>query len=128
MIGWNIEIIFMFAIAGIVYAHTVLEDKTTKILGIPNRWFFAIAYSAFAVFIECLLNVGGHLVWEYPFWNRSFGGIWLIFFFGYFHFYLAALFVMGMNSLKNKIIFVSSLYLIAIVANVIGMGFLGWTY
>ncbi len=31
----------------------------------PNRWFWAIGYSAFCVFVECLLNMGGHLVWEY---------------------------------------------------------------
>ena len=66
MVGWNIEIMFMFAISGIIYYNTLSEDKHEKILGFPNRWFWAIAYSAFCVFVECLLNMGGHLVWEYP--------------------------------------------------------------
>ncbi|MBW2201680.1 MAG: hypothetical protein JRF71_12735 [Deltaproteobacteria bacterium] len=128
MVGWNIEIMFMFAISGIIYYNTLSEDKHEKILGFPNRWFWAIAYSAFCVFVECLLNMGGHLVWEYPWWNRSFGGVWLIFFFGYFHFYVAAIIVLSMKSAKAKIITIGSLYSVTIVANIICLGFLGWTY
>jgi hypothetical protein len=78
--------------------------------------------------VECLLNLGGHLVWEYPWWNRSFGGVWLIFLFGYLHFYVAALLVIGMQTLRAKVITVSSLYSIAVVANVVAMGMLGWRY
>lgn len=128
MVGWNIEIMFMFAISGIIFYNTLSEDKHEKIMGLPNRWFWAIAYSAFCVFVECLLNMGGHLVWEYPWWNRSFGGVWLIFFFGYFHFYVAAIIVLSMKSAKAKVITIGSLYSTAIVANVICLGFLGWTY
>jgi hypothetical protein len=128
MMGWNIEIMFMFAISGIIYYNTLSENKEDKILGIPNRWFWAIGYSAFCVFVEFLLNAGGHLVWEYPWWHRSFKGVWLIFLFGYFHFYVAALIVVGMKTHQSKIIFVSSLYGIAIIANVVCMGFLGWRY
>ena len=128
MMGWNIEIMFMFAISGIIYYNTLSENKEDKILGIPNRWFWAIGYSAFCVFVECLLNAGGHLVWEYPWWHRSLKGVWLIFLFGYFHFYVAALIVVGMKAHKSKIIFVSSLYSIAIAGNVVCMGFLGWHY
>ncbi len=128
MVGWNIEIMFMFAISGIVYYHTLSEDGRGKILGIPENWFWAVGYSVFCVFIECILNMGGHLVWEYRFWNRSFEGVWLIFLFGYFHFYVAALLVIGMKTNRNKLITVATLFAIAIVANVICMGFLGWTY
>jgi effector-binding domain-containing protein len=38
------------------------------------------------VIVECALNIGNRLVWEYPFWRLSFGGVWLIFLFGYFEF------------------------------------------
>ena len=61
-------------------------------------------------------------------WQRSFKGVWLIFFFGYFHFYVAALLVMGMRTIRNKAITVASLYGIAIVANIFGLGIMGWTY
>jgi hypothetical protein len=128
MVGWNIEIMFMFAIAGIIYYNTLSPDKREKILGLPNRWFWAIGYAAFAVFVECILNLGGHLVWEYPFWNLSFGGVWLIFLFGYFHFYVAVILVLGLKKNRSKIIAVSVIYLIAILMNVIAFGFLGWYY
>jgi len=71
LVGWNIEIIFMFLILGIIYYHTLSESKEEKILGIPEKWFWAISFSAFCVFVECLLNIGGQLVWEYPFWCLS---------------------------------------------------------
>jgi len=128
MVGWNIEIMFMFAISGIIYANTVSEDPREKIMGIPNRWFWAVAYSAFCVFVEVLLNMGGHLIWEYPFWHRSFKGVWLIFLFGYFHFYVAALLVMNMKTIRAKVTTVSALYVIAIAANAFGMGIMGWKY
>ena len=128
MVGWNIEIMFMFAISGIIYYNTLSEDRSEKILGLPNQWFWAIGYAAFCVFVECLLNAGGHLVWEYPLWHRSFKGVWLIFLFGYFHFYVAIIIVINMKTIQRKIIAVSSLYAIAIIANVVAMGFLGWRY
>ena len=128
MVGWNIEIMFMFAISGIVFYHSFSEDPKSKILGLPERWFWAIGYSAFCVLIECFLNIGGHLVWEYTFWERSFAGVWLIFLFGYFHFYVAAILVIGLSSLRKKIIAVGAIYAVAIVANVVAMGILGWVY
>ena len=128
MMGWNIEIMFMFLIAGIIYYYTLSPNRDDKILGIPNWWFWAILYSAFCVFVEILLNIGGHLIWEYEWWNRSFKGVWLIFFFGYFHFFVATLFVIGMKTHKAKILSISSLYGIAVVANVLFLGILGWRY
>jgi len=128
MVGWNIEIMFMFAILGIVYYNFVNEDKDVKFLGIPNRWFWAIFFSAFCVFVEILLNIGGHLIWAYPWWERTFKGIWLIFIFGYLWFFVAAKIVIEMKSDKNKIITICIIYGIAIIANVIGLGIMGWVY
>ena len=128
LVGWNIEIMFMFAISGIIYYNTLSKDKTEKILGIPNQWFWAIGYSVFCVFVEWFLNKGGHLIWEYSFWNRSFKGVWLIFFFGYFHFYVAALLVINMKTIRAKLITVTSLYAIAVIANIFGLGIMGWRY
>jgi hypothetical protein len=128
MVGWNIEIIFMFLLAGIIYYHTLLPEKKDKILGIPNRWAMAIGFSVFCVFVEVLLNIGGHLVWEYPWWNRSFAGIWLIFFFGYFHFFVAIIFMLSRKTTKSKLIFIGTLYSIAVIMNIIGIGILGFKY
>ncbi|PIP40225.1 MAG: hypothetical protein COX19_06150 [Desulfobacterales bacterium CG23_combo_of_CG06-09_8_20_14_all_51_8] len=127
-VGWNIEIMFMFAILGIIYYYALSESTTEKILGIPEKWFWAVTYSIFCVFVECLLNYGGHLVWEYPWWHRTFEGIWLIFFFGYFHFFVAALIVISLKTLRNKLITVSVIYAVPIVMNVLAFGVFGWNY
>ena len=72
--------------------------------------------------------MGGLLVWEYPWWNRTFLGVWLIFLFGYFHFYVAIIIVIGMESDKSKIITIAAIYTIAILMNVFGLGLMGWVY
>ncbi len=128
MVGWNIEIMFMFAIAGIIYYNTLSGDRHARILGLPDRWFWAIGYAAFCVFVECLLNMGGLLVWEYPWWTRSLAGVGLIFLFGYFHFYVAIIIMLSLKSLRAKIWMVASLYIVAAVANIIGLGAMGWVY
>ncbi|MBX7256866.1 MAG: hypothetical protein K1Y02_10940 [Candidatus Hydrogenedentes bacterium] len=128
MMGWNIEIMFMFAISGIIYYYTINPDYRVRILGIPNWWFWGITYAAFCVLVEWFLNKGGHLVWEYEFWNRSFKGVWLIFLFGYFHFYVAMIFVLSRKTMKAKIATNVFLYSLAIGLNVVCMGVLGWLY
>ena len=65
LIGLNIEITFMFAVAGVAYCKMLPADKHMKILGIPNRIFIAIAGAIFSVFVEVLLNLIGALTWEY---------------------------------------------------------------
>lgn len=109
-IGWNIEIAFMFSIAGIVFAKFLPDDKHTKILGIPNRWAMSIGFAIFCVFVEVLLNMAGALVWVYPWWEATPAGIILIFFIGYFDFFVAAHLVHDMNQIKNKIIAVGIIY------------------
>jgi hypothetical protein len=128
MVGWNIEIMFMFAIAGIIFYHSLSKNRDQKILGIPETWALAVGYSIFCVFVECVLNAANMLVWEYPFWYRSFGGVWLIFLFGYFHFYAAIIFMLWLKTMKRRIIFISIVYGIAIALNVIGLGIMGWVY
>lgn len=127
-IGWNIEIMFMFAIAGIIFYHSLLPDKRTKILGLPNRWFMAILFAAFCTFVECVLNYGGQLVWEYPWWNRSFAGVWLIFIFGYLEFFVAIIVMLHLKTTKARLIFIGAIYAIPIALNVIGLGILGFVY
>ena len=128
LVGWNIEIMFMFLILGIIYYHTLSESKKEKIFGVPEKWFWAIGYSAFCVFIECVLNIGGQLVWEYPFWNLSFKGIWLIFVLGYFIFFCAAILVISLKTLKSKIITVGMIYAVPILMNILALGLWGWKY
>ena len=128
MVGWNIEIMFMFLLVGIIYYYTLSESTTEKILGMPEKLFWAIGYSVFCVFVECLLNYGGHLVWEYPFWYRSFGGIWLIFLIGYFHFFCGVIWVITRKTMKGKISVLTFIYSVPIIMNILAFGVFGWNY
>lgn len=128
MVGWNVEIMFMFALAGLVFFHTWSPDPKARVLGLPDRWFWALAYSAFCVLVELLLNRGGLLVWEYSFWNASLGGVWLIFLFGYLHFYVAVILVLGLRTMRKRLLAIGGIWGVAVLGNVLGMGVLGWSY
>ena len=124
LVGLNIETAFMFAVAGIIWTKMLLPNKEDKILGIPNRWFIAIAGSAFSVFVEYLLNSAGALTWEWPWWNRSMPI--LIFLFGYLTFFIMAFWVFDMKSMKQKIQTVGTLWAVDIVSLIVFAGFLKW--
>ncbi len=108
LIGWNLEIAFMFSIAGITFAKFLPDDKNKKMLGLPNRWAMAIGFSLFCVIVEIFLNWGNYLIWEYVWWN------WynpvLIFLIGYFHFFVGAFYVYDLPELKDKIKVVGIIY------------------
>jgi len=113
LIGWNLEIAFMFSIAGITFAKFLPDDKNKKILGLPNRWAMAIGFSLFCVVVEIFLNWGNYLIWEYVWWN------WynpvLIFLMGYFHFFVGAFYVYDLPELKDKIKVVGIIYGVGII-------------
>ena len=113
LIGWNLEIAFMFSIAGITFAKFLPDDKNKKILGLPNRWAMAIGFSLFCVVVEIFLNWGNYLIWEYVWWN------WynpvLIFLIGYFHFFVGAFYVYDLPELKDKIKVVGIIYGVGII-------------
>ncbi|MBI5035687.1 MAG: hypothetical protein HZB51_34780 [Chloroflexi bacterium] len=114
LIGLNIEICFMFAIAGVTFAKMLPADKHLKILGLPNRFAFAIGGSAFCVFVECLLNAVGVLTWDYPWWNV--GAPWLIFLLGYFTFFIVSFWVFDLEKIKSKLYAIGTTYAVDIVA------------
>jgi len=124
LIGLNIEISFMFSIAGITFAKMLPTDKNLRILGLPNRLFFAIAGAAFCVFVELLLNRAGALTWDYSWWNR--GAPWLIFLAGYFPFFLVSFWVFDMESLRRKIKIVTAIYAFDATCLVLFAGVLKW--
>ena len=124
LIGLNIEICFMFAIAGIAFSKMLPKDKKMKMMGIPNRLLFAIVGSVFCVFVECLLNAVGALTWDYPWWNT--GVPWLIFLVGYLPFFLVAFWVFDMESVRKKMITVGSILGFDVICLVVFMGILKW--
>jgi len=69
MVGWNIEIMFMFLIAGIIWYHTLEVDKKKKYLVFQIHSFGQLGIQFSAFFVEWFLNNGNLLIWEYPFWT-----------------------------------------------------------
>ncbi|MFH1135384.1 MAG: hypothetical protein V1816_04785 [Pseudomonadota bacterium] len=107
LIGLNIEICFMFAVSGVVWSKMLPPDKTLKILGIPNRLFFAAAGSLFCVFVEMLLNAVGALTWDFSWW--SIRAPWLIFLVGYLPFFLVSFWVHDMADFRKQALTVGSI-------------------
>jgi len=99
--GLNIEICFMFAISGIIWCKMLPPDPKTRLLGLPNRWFFAIAGSIFCVIIEIILNAAGMLTWEYGWWHA--GAPWLVFLLGYMPFFVVSFWVYDMKTIRQKL-------------------------
>jgi hypothetical protein len=114
LIGLNIEICFMFAIAGITFAKMLPPDRKARILGVPNRLFIAVAGAAFCVFVEVMLNAVGALTWDYPWWNA--GAPWLIFVFGYLTFFLVSFWVFDLPAIRKKLTVLGVIYGVDILA------------
>jgi len=124
LVGLTIEISAMFAVAGVVFTKMLPADKSLRILGIPNRWLFAVANAILCVFVEVLLNRADVLVWEYPWWN--FPNIGLIFLLGYLPFMAVSFWVYDMEKIRNKIATVLVIYAVDLSAIILFAGLLGW--
>lgn len=124
LIGLNIEICFMFAIAGIAFGKLLPADARLKILGVPNRWFIAISGSIFCVIVEYFLNAIGALTWDYSWWDR--GAPLLIVLFGYLPFFLMAFWVHDMKTVKAKVTTVGIIYAVDAVGILVFGVFLHW--
>ena len=123
LIGYNIEISFMFAMMGIMACLSLPKDPKQKILGINNRVFLAVVYTTLAVVVECFLNYSGLLTWEYPWWSIKCPYlIWLI---GYLPFFTMAFVVHDMKKMKNKILALGIIFGVDIVLLVV-FGLMGW--
>ena len=123
LVGLNVEIMFMFAIAGIAFGKMLPPDTKQKILGMPNRLFFALSNSAFCVVVEIWLNHIGALTWDWKYWSAS--SPIPIFLFGYLHFFLVSYWVHDMKTVKAKAITVGVIWSIAVLGLLL-FGALGW--
>jgi hypothetical protein len=124
LIGLNIETMFMFAVAGIIWTKMLHPDKDFKYFGIPNRWAVAILGSIFCVFVEYFLNAVNALTWDWAWWNR--GMPLFIFLFGYLWFFVFAFWVYDMKTMKSKLQTVAIIWVIDIVSLILFAGVLKW--
>jgi hypothetical protein len=100
LIGLNIEIVFLFLVAGVVFVKQLPADRTMRILGFPNRLALVFAFSLLCVLIEVVLTTTGYFHWEYWFWNWPF--IPLIVVFGYMTFFGVAAYVYDLGDARAK--------------------------
>ena len=100
MIGYNIEISFMFLIMGVTVCLMLPEDPKKKILGINNRVFLCLVLTTLAVIIECFLNYCDLLTWEWAFWQRSCP--WILWLIGYLPFFATAFYVHDRPTIKQS--------------------------
>jgi hypothetical protein len=116
LVGLNVEISFMFALAGIVYA---------KLLrAIPSRLVLALGLSIVSVAVELFLHASGTFHWHYWWWNVASFPVIVVF--GYLWFYLFAAWVYDAPSARKRWTRVGGLAIIDVVmAVVFGVGF-GW--
>ncbi|MBW1989496.1 MAG: hypothetical protein JRI97_08115 [Deltaproteobacteria bacterium] len=70
LVGINVEILFMFLLMGMVFVKLFPGDKSTKILGVPNRVFIPVAAGLFCIAVELTLNRMGYLVWQNKYWGN----------------------------------------------------------
>jgi hypothetical protein len=124
LIGLNIEICFMFAIAGVVFSKTLPPDPQLRILGIPNRLVLAVAGSIFCVVVEILLNLANALTWDYSWWNVR--APWLILLVGYLPFFLVAFWVHDMRNPRKQALTVGALYAFEALCLLVFGPVLGW--
>lgn len=107
-VGLTIEISIMFAILGVALLKMLPKDKSLRILGMPNRWFFALLNSGLCVFIEILLNRADALIWEYAWWR--FPNVLLLFLFGYLPFMVVSFWVHDLDRIKSKLAVLAVIY------------------
>jgi len=69
LIGVGIELSLMFSVAGLVLSKFLPEDPKKKIMGINNRWLFAILNAAGFSIIEIFLAATPAFHWVYPWWG-----------------------------------------------------------
>ena len=97
LIGVCWELSMMFAIAGFT-AEMLPEDKSMKILGIPNRIVFAIGSALGFSLFEIFLSSTPSFVWVYPWW-----GFLPVFITTYIPFFLASYLIYDAKRKTQKI-------------------------
>ena len=100
LVGLNVEICFMFALAGIVYVKLLPRDPAVRVLGMPNRVAVALGLSVVSVAVELFLHATGSFHWEYWWWNTASFPVIVVF--GYLWFFLFAAWVFDAPNPRSR--------------------------
>lgn len=109
LIGVSWELSMMFSISGIAMSKLLPDDPKKKILGINNRWLFAIGNAAFFSAVEIFLASTPAFIWVYPWW-----GAIPVFITTYIPFFLAAFLIYDKKP-KTQVRFIGGLAIINLV-------------
>ncbi|MDR2629875.1 MAG: hypothetical protein LBC60_03020 [Spirochaetaceae bacterium] len=109
LIGVSWELSIMFAVAGLIMSKILPEDPRGKILGVNNRWLFAVVNAAFFSAVEIFLASTPAFIWVYSWW-----GAIPVFVTTYIPFFLAAFLVPDLAP-KKQIGFIAGLGALDIV-------------
>lgn len=120
LVGVGVELSLMFSIAGLVMSKFLPADPTMKVLGVPNRWVFAIGNAAFFAIFEIFLVRTPTFVWVYPWW-----GAIPVFLTVYIPFFLAAFLCHDWEP-RRQVRFIGSMFAVDAVMLVVFAGVLRW--
>ena len=120
LVGVGVELSLMFSVAGLIMSKFLPADPHLKILGIPNRWVFAVGNAAFFAIFESFLVRTPTFVWVYPWW-----GALPVFLTVYIPFFLAA-FLCHDWAPRTQVRFIGSVFTVDAVMLVVFAGVLGW--
>lgn len=124
LVGWCIEIVFLFLVTGIIFVKQLPPDPRTRILGVPNRVFLVLAFSIFCVLVEIFLESTGYFHWDYWWWNVPF--VPLIVIFGYATFFAIAAYVYDLGDDRRKQLRVVGGMAAINAALAVALGLAGW--
>jgi hypothetical protein len=124
LIGLNVEITFMFALAGIVYVKLLPVDRGARILGMPNRFAVALGLSIVSVLVELFLHATGTFHWHYWWWNVASAPVIVVF--GYLWFYMFAAWVYDAPTQRARWTRVGGLAAIDVTMGLVFGVALGW--
>jgi len=123
LVGWSIEIVFLFLISGVAFVKTLPQDRRLRILGMPNRWLLITWWSCVCVFVEVLLHRAGIFHWAWWYWNEP--NLLPIVVLGYGTFFWVAARVFDMSSDRRRFTVVGAMLAVDAVLAVT-FGLLGW--
>ena len=114
----------MALLAYLAFLKSLPADPSTRILGIPNRWFFVLFFATLCCAVETLLNAWGVLVWDWWWWGWP--HIWSVFIFAYAPSVIFLFLVYDRLSLRGKAILAAGFLLVDLIAFILFAGVLGW--
>ena len=120
LVGVGVELSLMFAVAGLIMSKFLPEDPALRILGIPNRWVFAVGNAAFFAVFEIFLAKTPAFVWVYPWW-----GAFPVFVLVYIPFFAAAFWAYDQPP-RRQVSFIGGVFAVDAVLLVLFAGVLGW--